>query len=796
MAKRGWAPFPFQEETWAAYLDGKSGLVHVPTGAGKTYASYFGPLAESAAHPAEGLQILYLTPLRAMARDIGKALAAPVDELGLDLEVGFRTGDTNSYQRQKQKKKLPNVLITTPESLSVLLSYANAPRQFANVQAIIVDEWHELLSGKRGTQTELGISRVRTFSPSVRIWALSATLKNLEEAAQVAVGTHQSAHVVTAELDRPVHIRSLVPKKVEAFPWHGHMGLTMLGEVLDDIDIERSTLIFTNTRNQAENWYQSIVDARPEWADITGLHHGSIDQADRHAVEEGLKDGSLKIAVATSSLDLGVDFAPVERVYQMGSPKGISRLLQRAGRSGHRPGEAAEITFVPSHALQLVEIAAVRDAMKRGEIEPRTPLQKPLDVLAQHMVTIALGGGYTEEDALHEIRSAHSYAELTDQEFAWVMELVREGGKTLKAYPRYHKVVEQDGLLRVPDRQLARQHRSNIGTITSDASIRLRFGNGRSLGTVEERYISRLKEGETFVFAGRVLEFQKIHQMEAWVKVSKKKPDSVPRWGGGRLPLSTELASAVRRMLTLAREGVLEWPEMEDALPIIEQQRHLSLIPREDATLVEFLQSGEGFHLYVYPFEGRLVHEGLAPLLAYRMTQAVDGTFAMSVNDYGIEFVSPEPYPYHELINAKLFTTENLLEDTLASINVSELAKRQFRDVARVAGLVFEGYPGSRKSTRQIQSSSSLLFEVFSKYDPDNLLLLQAQREVLEQQFEQSRLRACLERLGANEIEWIDIATPTPLSFPLMVDRLRDTQVSSESLVTRIERMKASWVEA
>lgn len=793
MSERGWKPFPFQEETWSAYLDGRSGLVHVPTGAGKTYASYFGPLAESAAHPASGLQILYLTPLRAMARDIGKALQAPVADLGLDLEVGFRTGDTNSYQRRKQKKKLPNVLITTPESLSVLLSYANAPRQFSNVQAIIVDEWHELLGGKRGTQTELGMSRVRGFSPSVRIWALSATLKNLDEAARVAVGTGRTPHIVTAKLERPVEIRSVVPREVDAFPWHGHMGLTMLDEVLNDIDIERSTLIFTNTRNQAENWYQAIVGARPDWEPVVGLHHGSIDQEDRHAVEEGLKDGSVKLAVATSSLDLGVDFAPVERVYQMGSPKGISRLLQRAGRSGHRPGETCRITFVPSHALQLVEIAAVRDAMKRGEIEPRQPLSKPLDVLAQHLVTIALGGGYTEEEVVDEIRSAASYAGLTDEEFGWVMQLVREGGKTLKAYPRYHKVIEQDGLMRVPDRQIARQHRSNIGTITSDASIRLKFTNGRSLGTVEERYVSRLKVGETFVFSGRVLEFVKIHEMEAWVKASTKKAESTPRWGGGRLPLSTELATAVRRMLTLAREGVLEWPEMEDALPIIEQQRKLSLIPREDATLVEFLQSGEGFHLYIYPFEGRLVHEGLAPLLAYRMTKSVDGTFAMSVNDYGIEFVSPEPYPYHELIGPGLFSRANLMEDTLASINVSELAKRQFRDVARVAGLVFEGYPGRRKSTRQIQSSSSLLFDVFSKYDPDNLLLVQAQREVLEQQFEQSRLRACLERLGDNEIEWVDIHRPTPLSFPLLVDRLRDTQVSSESLVDRIKRIKESW---
>lgn len=790
MGERGWTPFVFQEDTWAAYLNGESGLVHVPTGAGKTYASYFGPLADVAARGESGLQIIYLTPLRAMARDIAGALAAPVDELGLEVEVASRTGDTSSYQRRKQKTHPPHVLITTPESLSLLLSYANAASYFSKVRAVVVDEWHELLSSKRGTLCELSLSRVRGLSDDVRIWALSATLANLEDAARCATGTEVDPVIVTAELERPVEIRSLVPDPVEAFPWYGHMGLTMRDQVVEDLDIERSTLVFTNTRNQAERWYQAILDARPEWESRVGLHHGSIDREDRHAVEEGLKDGTLKIAVATSSLDLGVDFAPVERIYQMGSPKGIARLLQRAGRSGHRPGESCRITFVPSHALQLIEIAALRDAMGRGEIEPRLALSKPLDVLAQHLVTCALGGGFAEAEILAEVRTAASYADLSNQEFQWVMELVTQGGKTLKAYPRYHKVVEEDGVHRVPDRRIARQHRSNIGTITSASSIRLRFLNGRSLGTVEERYIGRLKEGETFVFAGRTLEFVKIHQMEAWVRLSKTRAESTPRWVGGRLSLSTELAESMRKVFTKARQEVYEWPETRDARPIFEHQRSISLIPRDDATLVEFFQSSEGFHLFLYPFEGRLVHEGLAPLLAYRMTRSVDGTFAMSVNDYGIEFATSVEYPFHELITPEIFTTDNLLEDTLESINISELARRQFRDIARVAGLVFEGYPGRRKNNRQLQSSAGLIYDVFLKYDPDNLLLMQAQREVLERHFEQSRLRACLERLSAAELEWVDIERPSPLSFPLLVDRVRNARVSSESLVQRIERMK------
>ncbi|HEU4537758.1 MAG TPA: DEAD/DEAH box helicase, partial [Polyangiaceae bacterium] len=391
---KGWAPFAFQEEAWAAFRAGKSGLVHVPTGAGKTYAAYFGPLAETLDAGQRGLQIVYITPLRAVSRDIELALRAPVEALGYGLEVESRTGDTSSSARQRQKRRPPEVLITTPESLSLLLCQADAAAYFAGLRAVLVDEWHELLSTKRGTQVELALARLRRFAPGLRTWAMSATLANLREAARAAVGAGAEPALVTAPLARPVQVETLLPSEVDAFPWAGHLGLTMLEPVLEVIAKKGTTLLFTNTRSQAERWYQAIVEARPRWQDKIALHHGSLDRAERERVEGGLKAGTLRAVVATSSLDLGVDFAPVERVVQIGSPKGVGRMLQRAGRAAHRPGAPSELWLVPTHALELVEIAAARRALAAAAVEARAPLDRPFDVLAQHLVTCARGGGF------------------------------------------------------------------------------------------------------------------------------------------------------------------------------------------------------------------------------------------------------------------------------------------------------------------------------------------------------------------------------------------------------------------
>ncbi|MES2643431.1 MAG: ligase-associated DNA damage response DEXH box helicase [Myxococcota bacterium] len=788
--ERGWIPMPFQEEAWAAYLRGESGIVQVPTGAGKTYAAYLGPLAEIAA---DGGGLLYISPLRAMARDIEAALKAPVEALGLAIRVESRTGDTSSSVRVRQKVRLPEVLVTTPESLSMLLTESDAAERFAGLRAVVVDEWHELIDSKRGTQIELALARLRTFAPGLRTWALTATVGNAAEAAQAAVGTHATATVVRADIPRPVVIDTILPPRVDAFPWAGHLGIQMVPLLVEALDPEVPTLVFTNTRSQAERWFQEILERRPEWIEHMGLHHGSVDREERERVEAGLKSGALRLVVCTASLDLGVDLTPIERVVQIGSPKGIARLTQRAGRSGHRPGATCRVTCVPTNTFELVEIAAVRDALAHGEVEPRQPLQKPLDVLSQHLVTCALGGGFTEEGILDEVRGAWSYRNLTAEELGWALALVRDGGATLGAYPEYHRVVMVGERYRVPDEGIAKLHRVNVGTILGDATMQVRKVGGGDIGTIDEGFITRLRVGESFVFGGHTLELVRIKDLVAWAKPVKKRTTNTPHWPGNKLPISGSLGHAVRRVLDDVRGGRVDAPELVAARPVFEAQAAISRLPAADRVLAELCATREGHHLFLYPFEGRRVHEGLAALLALRMGRRVPATFSIAVNDHGLELLTADPYPFATLLDATAFSREDLVDDIVASVNISELMRRRFREIARVAGLVMTGPAHARRTMRQVQSSASLLYDVFTRYDPGNLLLLQARREVVEQQFERDRLLSVLGRLGASPLECIDTSRPSPLAFPLVVERLAVDAASMESLLDRIAKMTASF---
>lgn len=793
----GFQPFPFQEEAWAKFREGESGLIHVPTGAGKTYAAYLGPLSELIENPAEGLRILIVTPLRALSRDMEKALEAPIQALGLPFRVESRTGDTSSSLRARQRKQLPQVLITTPESLNLLISYEDAKERFAGLQAVIVDEWHELMTSKRGIQIELALARLRRFSPTVRTWALSATMANLKEATQCVVGVNQKPVMVTASIDRPIAIDALIPRKMEVFPWAGHLGAIMLEQLLEVLDIEVSTLIFTNVRSHAERWYQDILEARLEWAGLMALHHGSLAKREREFVEEGLKEGFIKLVICTSSLDLGVDFAPVERVFQIGSPKGVARIIQRAGRAAHRPGAACRITCVPTQALELIEVSAVRKAIQENKIEPRLSLRKPYDVLVQHLVTCALGGGFSAKELYREIITTVSYQDLGWEEFEWILALVKEGGKTLGAYPEYRKIELRQGLYEVPDKRVAQLHRLNIGTISSDASMNIAFLKGKSLGQVEESFVSRLKKGDVFTFAGRIVEFVSVREMTAYVRLASKKTNVVPRWGGGRLPLSASLASYFRQTLERNMNRFESSPDIKALRPILNLQKERSVIPRADELLAESFKSRQGYHLFLYPFEGRLVHEGLAALFAYRFSKDHKLTFQMTVNDYGIEFLSAESFPFQDLLSEALFSSQNVAEDLLHSLNMSELARRQFRDIARVSGLIYQNYPGALKSSRQLNTSSSVLYDVFEKFEPDNLLLTQARREVLENQFEQGRLVETLNRLRSSTLQWVDLHKPSPLCFPLMAERIGSQQLraSNETAAERILKMQQQWLQ-
>jgi ATP-dependent Lhr-like helicase len=513
-------------------------------------------------------------------------------------------------------------------------------------------------------------------------------------------------------------------------------------------------------------------------------------------VENGLRSGKLRCVVATSSLDLGVDFSPVDRVLQIGSPKGVARLVQRAGRSGHRPGAVSRVTCVPTNALELIEVAAARDGMHAGAVESRLPVERPLDLLSQHVVTVALGGGFRADELKAEVRTTRAYAGLMDDEWQWVLDFVTRGGDALRAYPEFSRVVvSEDGTYNVGDKQIARRHRMSIGTIVSDASVTVKYLGGGSLGSVEEGFIARLNPGDKFVFAGKPLEFVRVRDMVAWVRRATSTRGMIPRWMGARMPLSTELAASLRARLEEAARGVWRDPEMQAIRPILEIQARWSRIPAADELLIERVKTREGHHLFFFPFEGRLVHEGLAALFAYRISRLVPISFTFSMNDYGIELLSPDPAPLDEALAAGLLSPRNLLDDVPASLNATEMARRQFREIARVAGLVFQGFPHAGKTARQLQASSGLFFDVFTRYDPGNLLVSQAHREVLERQLESSRLGRTLERLAAGRVAVTEPKRTPPLAFPLLVDRTREA-VTSESLADRVRRMQVALEKA
>ena len=798
-AQRGWAPFPFQREVWAACARGESGLLHATTGSGKTYAVWFGALARASAlkvpmqaAQAASLGVLWLTPMRALAADTTRALRVPLSDMASTWTVGMRTGDTPAAERARQDRRFPTVLVTTPESLSLMLTRAAAHDELAGIHTVIVDEWHELMGNKRGVQVQLALARLKRWNPQLVVWGLSATLGNLEEAKQVLLGK-ASGCVVQGRVNKQLVIDTLLPENPGRFSWGGHLGKQMQLPVVAEIERSGTTLVFVNVRSQAEIWYQLLLAEKPEWAGVVALHHGSLDKSVREWVEAGLKEGRLKAVVATSSLDLGVDFLPVERVLQIGSAKGVARLLQRAGRSGHAPGRASRITLVPTNTLELVEAVAARRAAQAGRIEKRATPDKPLDVLVQHLVTVALGGGFKPRAMLAEVRTAHAYRTLTAAEFQWALDFVEKGGASLGAYPDYHRVkADAKGVYRVPDRGIARRHRLAVGTIVAESSMQVAWLGGGRIGVVEEGFIARLRPGDCFVFAGRTLEYVRTQDMTAFVKRAVKPKGVVTSWAGAKMPLSNELADAVLDVLADAAQGgcvdTLGEPELEAAKPMLEAQLRLSRLPTPQTLLIERFESREGQHLFVYPFAGRNAHIGLASLLAWRLAKDAPNTFSISINDYGFELLSALPIATELLRDQSLFTANDLLPDVLASLNSSELARRRFREIARVAGLVFTGYPGQPKSTKQLQASSSLFYEVFSKYDPANQLLSQAQREVLSQELDIRRLTASLKRMRSQRLVYVELKVPSPFALPLMVERFRE-KLTTEKLKDRIDRL-------
>lgn len=818
LSTRGWVAFPFQLQTWNAFCSGKSGLVHAPTGSGKTLSVIGGPMIEtldrldSKPTPAQSvktkrrdskpnrrssdpLNVIWITPMRALANDTAHAIESFARELSLPWSIELRTSDTTQTMRQRQRDRLPTILVTTPESVSMLMSYPGASERLQSTRCVVVDEWHELLSTKRGTQTELALARLRKLSTKLRVWGLSATLGNLDEAANVLLPSEVDPLIIHSAIEKTLSVETLIPDSIEHFPWAGHLGLKMIEPVAKVIASGGTTLVFVNTRSQAEIWFRQLLEARPEWIGKLAIHHGSLDRKLRLQVEAKLREGSLVGAVCTSSLDLGVDFPAVDQVIQISSPKGIGRLLQRAGRSGHRPGEISRIHCAPTHAFELIEFSAAREGIEMREIEPRHPLIKPLDVLVQHLVTVASGSGFVPDEMLDEVRSTHAYKNLTDDEWRWSLDFIHRGGETLRAYERFMKVQPDDvGVWRIANDRLARLHRLGIGTITSEGVVQLVMGSGKKLGTIEESFISKVSPGQVFVFAGRALEMIGMRQMTARVRRAKKRSTNVPQWGGGKFPLSTQLAHKVRQRLDQARVGKFEDDEMRAIEPLLKIQAARSRIPAIDELLIESTRTREGQHYFIYPMLGRLVHEGLGALLAYRIGQLHPLPATASITDYGIELMLPKSSDFtHEIFDKMtwldLLSPINLFDDLLACLNSSELTRRRFRDISRVAGLLIPSTPGTPRSVRQLQASSELFYDVFVEFDPNNLLLEQARREVLEHQLEINRLREALESLATQRIVMQDCPSMTPMAFPIWAQRIGSQTIRMEAGHERVERM-------
>ena len=801
---QNWRPFKFQKDTWKAFLQGKHGLLNAPTGSGKTYALWF-PIVLNyikknphyKTKHKKGLKAVWITPLRALSQEIKQSAERVTADLGTQMTVGIRTGDTSAKARAAMKKQMPDLLITTPESLQLLLASKGYDKIFKDCTAIVVDEWHELLGTKRGVQMELGLSRLRTVSKQLRIWGISATIGNLEQARAVLLGPEtealENSVMIKANLKKKISVRSIIPKEMETFPWRGHLGIRLLEDVVPIINGSKTTLLFTNTRSQCEIWFQKLLDKHPEYAGEIAVHHGSINKETRLWIEQAIRDENLKAVVCTSSLDLGVDFAPVETVVQIGGPKGVARFLQRAGRSGHRPGKESVIYFMPTHAIELIEASALQKAVKQNTVEDRIPYLNSYDVLLQYLTTLAISDGFNPEEIYKEVRQTFCYQTLTEDQWQWLLNFLVMGSQSLQSYDEYRKVeVEEDGRFVVNNRGIAMRHRFQIGTIVGDVNLTVRYQKGGYIGSIEEYFISKLNPGDVFTFAGRNLEFIRIKGMQVHVRNSKKKTNRVSSWMGTRMTLSAQMSKLLREELySFYEEPKKQSPEIRALDHIFKRQQRDSIVPKPDQFLIETFKTRDGYHHLFYPFEGRYVHEAMGSLLGYRISLLSPITFSLAFNDYGFELLSDKPIDMQQVLDNELFTTDYLLDDLQKSLNATEMARRKFRDIAIISGMVFTGYPNKGIKMKHLQSNSQLLFEVFRDYEPENLLFQQAFTETFQHQLEEGRLRLSMERIGTQEIVWKQCEKPTPFAFPLITDRLSREKLSSEKWEDRVKRMAA-----
>jgi len=784
-ASRGWAPRRHQLDMLEVGRAGRHGLLVATTGAGKTLAGFLPTLAELIETPTDGLHTLYVSPLKALAVDVQRNLLTPIDEMGLDLRVETRTGDTPSDRKARQRIRPPQILLTTPESLSLLLSYPDSLLMFEGLKTIVVDEVHAFATGKRGDLLSLCMARLQKLAPGLRRVALSATVADPDgyRAWLAPDGDIDQVTLVQGEAGAAPNIAILLPEG--RVPWAGHSGRYAAEQVMAEIETHRTSIIFCNTRSLAELIFQDLWKVNDMQLPI-GIHHGSLSLEARHKVEGAMAAGRLRALVATASLDLGVDWGDVDCVVQMGAPKGSSRLLQRIGRSNHRLDESSEAVIVPGNRFEYLEARAALDAVVAGELDPDLFRAGALDVLAQHIMACACAAPFVQGEMLDEVRSALPYSALDAETFERVLGFIRDGGYALKAYEKFKRLTrDPDGRWRVSHPSFVAQHRLNAGIIVEATMLSVRFRNGRTLGKVEEAFAASMSPGDTFFFAGTSLEVEKIDTEDLIVRATAR-PARIPTYGGARMPISTNLADRVRGFLA----DPTEWPRFpDDVREWLEVQAYRSKLPQQGELLVETFPH-EGRHFMVaYSFEGWNAHQSLGMLLTRRMETQGLRPLGFVASDYSIACYSLDPVTDP----AALFSPDILEHEFVDWVQESSLLKRAFREVAVIGGLVERQHPGKRKTGRQVTFSTDLIYDVLRKYEPGHLLLQAAWADARAKMTDVGRLAHLLDR-AAETMVHVTLDRVSPLAVPVLtlIGRERIAMgLADDSLLIEAEALAA-----
>ncbi len=757
---RGWRPRRHQMEMLAAARQGDHALLVAPTGAGKTLAGFLPTLADLIDHPTECLHTLYVSPLKALAVDVRRNLLTPIEEMGLPIRVETRTGDTPSDRKARQRARPPQILLTTPESLSLLLSYPDAQIMFAHLRTIIVDEVHAFATQKRGDLLNLSMARLQTINPDLRRVALSATVADVDayRAWLAPDGDIGAVTPVLGEAGADPHVAILIPEG--RVPWSGHSGRYAAAQVMAEIQSRGTTLIFCNTRGLAELIFQDLWSANDANLPI-GIHHGSLSIEARRKVESAMAAGKLRALVATASLDLGVDWGNVDCVIQMGAPKGSSRLLQRIGRANHRLDMASQAILIPGNRFEYLEARAALDAVEAGERDADDFRPGSLDVLAQHVMGLACAGPFRAEDLLKEVQSATPYSALTAEAFDHVLHFIEGGGYALRAYDRFKRLTrEQDGTWRVSHPRFIQQHRLNAGIIVDQPALAVRFANGRKLGTVEEGFAAQLRPGDSFFFSGMALEVVRMDTSDLTVRATSKQA-RVPSWGGSRMAMSTRLADRVRNFLAEPQEwnrfpqDVREWLEMQQAR---------SVLPQPGQLLIETFPHEGRHYLICYSFEGWNAHQSLGMLLTRRMDAQGLMPLGFVANDYALAVYGLKPVTDPR----SLFSADILDHEFIDWVEQSSLLKRAFRDVAVISGLIERQHPGKRKTGRQVTFSTDLIYDVLRKYQPDHLLIKAAWADARARMTDVGRLGDLIDRAATTMLH-ITLDRVSPLAVPVLI---------------------------